>query len=353
MHFSVFLRLKIKKGSAWIEIFKMVCYDNTTSYMLKINKEWQTMREFTAVSLFCGAGGLDLGFERAGFKTVWANDFDKDACKTHQNWSHAEVVCGDISKVDMSKIPDSDIVLGGFPCQGFSLSGPRKIDDSRNVLYKHYVKLVKQNRPLAFVGENVKGLLTMGNGQIIEAVIEDFSNCGYNVYYKLVNAKQFGVPQDRERVIIIGFRKDLNITDFSLPIGNGEHKTLADALRDLPPAKPEEICMAPYSSRYMSRNRKRGWNDVAYTVPAMAKQVTLYPGSPDMVKVDKDVWRFGDDGETRRLSWREVAAIQTFPKDMKFFGDLTSVYKQIGNAVPVKLAEFIALYLRGYLEKVV
>lgn len=309
------------------------------------------MREFTAVSLFCGAGGLDLGFDRAGFKTIWANDFDADACKTHQSWSNAEVVCGDISKIDMSKIPVSDVILGGFPCQGFSLSGPRKIDDSRNVLYKHYVKLVRQNQPLAFVAENVKGLLTMGGGQIIDAIIEDFSDCGYDVYYKLVNARNYGVPQDRERVIIVGFRKDLHIKEFSLPETNGESCTIADALLDLPPAKESEICKAPYSSRYMSRNRKRGWNEVAYTVPAMAKQVTLYPGSPDMVKIDKDKWCFGDGGETRRLSWREVAAIQTFPKELNFYGDLTSIYKQIGNAVPVKLAEFVAQYIRPYLEK--
>ena len=308
------------------------------------------MREFTAVSLFCGAGGLDLGFDRAGFKTIWANDFDADACKTHQNWSNTEVVCGDISKLDMSMIPLSDVILGGFPCQGFSLSGPRKIDDSRNVLYKHYVRLVKQNRPLAFVGENVKGLLTMGNGQIIEAILADFSQCGYDVFYKLVNAKNFGVPQDRERVIIVGFRKDLEVTGFSLPDGNGERSTLAEALAGLPPTKECEVCNAPYSSRYMSRNRKRGWDEAAYTVPAMAKQVTLYPGSPDMVKIGKDMWRFGEGGETRRLSWREAAAIQTFPKEMEFFGDLTSKYKQIGNAVPVKLAYFVANYIRPYLE---
>lgn len=309
------------------------------------------MREFTAVSLFCGAGGLDLGFDRAGFKTIWANDLDADACKTHQNWSNAEVVCGDISKIDMSKIPVSDVILGGFPCQGFSLSGPRKIDDSRNVLYKHYVKLVRQNQPLAFVGENVKGLLTMGGGQIIDAIIEDFSSCGYDVFYKLVNARNYGVPQDRERVIIVGFRKDLHINGFSLPEANGKTSTLADALAGLPPVQENEVCNAPYSSRYMSRNRKRGWNEVAYTVPAMAKQVTLFPGSPDMVKIDKDMWRFGDGGETRRLSWRETAAIQTFPQDLEFFGDLTSIYKQIGNAVPVQLAEFVAQYIRPYLEK--
>ncbi len=311
------------------------------------------MREFTAVSLFCGAGGLDMGFDRAGFRTIWANDFDEDACKTHQNWSKANVVCADISKLDYSTIPVSDVILGGFPCQGFSLSGPRKIDDSRNVLYKHYVKLVRQNKPLAFIGENVKGLLSMGNGQIIDAIVADFAECGYDVYYRLVNAKNYGVPQDRERVIIIGFRKDLGIKNFELPESNGKTMTLLEAIGNLPEAKPDDVCDAPYSSRYMSRNRKRGWNDVAYTVPAMAKQVTLWPGSPDMKKISTDLWEFGQGGITRRLSWREVAAIQTFPTELDFCGNLTSKYKQIGNAVPVKLAEYIANYIRPYLEQAI
>lgn len=309
------------------------------------------MREFTAVSLFCGAGGLDLGFDKAGFRTVWANDHDADACKTHQNWSNAKVVCGDISKVDIDAIPDSDVILGGFPCQGFSLSGPRKIDDSRNVLYKHYVKIVAAKQPKIFVGENVKGLLSMGGGQIIEAIIDEFSTCGYNVFYQLVNAKHFGVPQDRERVIICGFRKDLKISEFSFPIPAIPTMTLFDALKDLPEAKEDEICHAPYSSRYLSRNRKRDWNQVSYTIPAMAKQVTIYPGSPDMIKINTDLWQFGTNGITRRLSWREAAAIQTFPKELEFYGDLTSKYKQIGNAVPVKLAEYVALQLKAILNE--
>lgn len=307
------------------------------------------MGEFTVSSLFCGAGGLDLGFEKAGFKTVWANDIEPNACKTHREWSHAEVVCGDISKVNYETIPKTDVVLGGFPCQGFSLSGPRKIDDSRNVLYRHYVRLVRQNQPKAFIGENVKGLLTMGGGAIMRAIVADFADCGYTVYYRLVNAKDYGVPQDRERVIIVGFRRDLDSVGFQIPRTNGERSTLREALIDLPPAKSEEICQAPYSSRYMSRNRKRGWDEVSYTIPAMAKQVTLWPGSPDMIKLGRDSWRFGDGGETRRLSWREAAAIQTFPKDMEFYGDLTDIYKQIGNAVPVKLAEFVANCVRPYL----
>ncbi len=309
------------------------------------------MREFTAVSLFCGAGGLDLGFNRAGFRTLWANDFDADACRTHQNWSCAEVICGDISHVEVETIPYSDAILGGFPCQGFSLSGPRKIDDSRNALYKHYVRIVEAKQPKIFVGENVKGLLTMGNGQNIEAIIDEFSSCGYNVFYKLVNAKDFGVPQDRERVIICGFRKDLSVNEFELEIPDVKQMTLREALKDLPVTTMDEVCEAPYSSRYMSRNRKRDWDQVSYTIPAMAKQVTLYPGSPDMERVDKDVWKFGDNGVTRRLSWREAAAIQTFPKEINFYGDLTSKYKQIGNAVPVKLAECVANQLRKILEE--
>ena len=308
-------------------------------------------RVFTAVSLFAGAGGLDMGMERAGFKTIWANDFFRDACETHKKWSGAQVVCGDIAKINIGYIPESDVILGGFPCQGFSLSGPRKIDDSRNILYKYYVSIVKAKQPLLFVGENVKGLLTMGGGSIIEAIINEFAECGYDVRYQLVNAKDYGVPQDRERVIITGFRKDLEIGDIDLSPKEPIKVTLRDALGDMPEPLPEEVCEAPYSSRYMSRNRKRGWDDVSFTIPAMAKQVTLHPGSPDMVKMGKDQWRFGSNGVTRRLSWREAAAIQTFPRDMEFCGDLVNIYKQIGNAVPVRLAEYIGNELYKVLEE--
>lgn len=310
------------------------------------------MREFTAVSLFSGAGGLDMGFERAGFRIIWANDFDADACKTHENWSTAKVICKDIAKIDVADIPDADIILGGFPCQGFSLSGPRKIDDSRNILYKHYVRIVKAKKPLMFVGENVKGLLSMGNGSIIEAIIAEFSDCGYDVFYKLLNAKDYAVPEDRERVIIVGFRKDMGIKNFEYPVMRNYHVSMKEALKNIPEPTEDEVCNAPYSSRYMSRNRKRNWEDVSYTIPAMAKQVTLWPGSPDMVKIDADHWEFGKEGITRRLSFREAAAIQTFPPEVEFYGDLVSKYKQIGNAVPVKLAEIIATHLYGILANI-
>lgn len=298
-------------------------------------------KKIDMVSLFCGAGGLDMGFENKGFRTVWANDFDGDACATHRAWSSAEVVQGDIGKVDFKTIPRTDVIAGGFPCQGFSLAGPRKLDDSRNILYRYFVKLVEEKQPKVFVAENVKGLLTLGNGEIIEAILHDFSEKGYVVKPTLVNAADYGVPQDRQRVIIVGIHKDLNKT-FSFPAPQKTKVAMAEALKDIEPPASDEICLAPYSSRYMSRNRKRDWNEQSFTIPAMAKQVTLFPGSPDMVKLGADKWRFGTDGETRRFSYREAAAIQTFPKDMKFFGDLTSKYRQIGNAVPVKLAETVA-----------
>ena len=319
--------------------------------MRKKAKIKTSAKKFTAVSLFCGAGGLDLGFERAGFKIIWANDMNPDARATYRNWSGAEVVPGDIARINVDEIPDSDVILGAFPCQGFSAAGPRNRDDPRNSLYRHYVKIVRRKRPVAFVGENVKGLLTMDGGETVKTVVRDFSDCGYDVFYRLVNARNYGVPQDRERVVFTGFRKDLRVSGFALPDTNGERRTLRDALENLPPAKENEICRAAYSPRYMSRNRKRGWDEASFTIPAMAKQVPLYPGSPDMVRIDKDHWRFGDGGETRRLSRREAAAIQTFPPDFEFHGGLDSVYRQIGNAVPVRLAEFVARQIRPYLER--
>ena len=175
-------------------------------------------KKIPLVSLFSGAGGLDMGFENQGFQTIWANDFDKDACETHKAWSDAEVVQGDIGQVDFNSIPKTPFIIGGFPCQGFSLAGPRKLDDKRNILYRYFVKLVEEKQPLAFVAENVKGILTLGNGEIIEAILEDFSSKGYDVVPTLVNAADYGVPQDRNRVIIVGIKKDLGIK-YSFPSG--------------------------------------------------------------------------------------------------------------------------------------
>lgn len=166
-------------------------------------------KAYTHVSLFSGAGGLDIGLEQAGFHTVWANDFNHDACETHRLWSNTTVVEGDIGKVDYDTIPDCDIASFGFPCQGFSLSGLRKVDDSRNVLYRHCVKLVEKKQPKLFLAENVKGLLTLGGGKIKDAIIADFESKGYAVSINLVNAADYHVPEDRQRILLVGIRKDI------------------------------------------------------------------------------------------------------------------------------------------------
>jgi DNA (cytosine-5)-methyltransferase 1 len=291
---------------------------------------------------------MDIGFDLEGFKTIWANDFDKDSCDTHRAWSGAEVVCAPIEKVDLDSIPNADVVLGGFPCQGFSLAGPRKVDDKRNTLYRNFVKVIEKLQPKAFVAENVKGILTLGGGEIIKVIIQEFSDKGYDVQFKLLNAADHNVPEDRYRVIMVGIRKDIK-TEFKYPISSKKKITLKDAIAHFPEPKDEEVLEGGFSPRYMSRNRKRNWDQQAFTVPAMAKQVTLHPSSPDMIKIDKDLWKFGE-GRTRRLSWKEAAAVQTFPADIKFSGKLVSIYKQIGNAVPVNLARAVAKQLHDALE---
>lgn len=237
-------------------------------------------KAYTHVSLFSGAGGLDIGLEQAGFHTVWANDFNHDACETHRLWSNATVIEGNIGKVDYDTIPDCDIASFGFPCQGFSLSGLRKVDDSRNVLYRHCVKLVEKKQPKLFLAENVKGLLTLGGGKIKDAIIADFESKGYAVSINLVNAADYHVPEDRQRILLVGIRKDIAEkygVEFKVPAPFPDRISIRQALEGLAPATDDEICKEAYSSRYMSRNRKRAWDSVSFTIPAMAKQIFKCP----------------------------------------------------------------------------
>lgn len=304
---------------------------------------------YTVMSLFSGAGGMDMGLERAGMRVIWANDIDEDACATYSCWSSATVYCGDVSEVDFRLLPATDIIVGGFPCQGFSLAGPRKIDDKRNALYRHFVRAVADRQPYAFIAENVKGILSLGGGTVLDAIIEDFKSKGYNVSYKLLNAADYGVPQHRERVFFVGLRNDIRV-EYQFPEPLEKRVTLEETLKDLPEPHEDDVCQDAYSSRFMSRNRRRDWSGISYTIPAMAKQVPLHPSSPHMKKVHKDLWVFGV-GVTRRLSWQEAAAIQTFPRGMVFEGSLNSKYRQIGNAVPVRLAQAVGQSLVETLDK--
>jgi DNA (cytosine-5)-methyltransferase 1 len=165
-------------------------------------------KKFKVVSLFSGCGGLDLGFINAGFEVVWANDFFPDAVNTYKKNIGEHIVLGDITKIPSSEIPDDfDILLGGFPCQGFSIANKkRSMEDERNFLYKEMLRIVKDKKPSFFLAENVKGLFSMHNGKVVEMIINDFKKIGYNVDYKILNAADYGVPQQRERILIIGNR---------------------------------------------------------------------------------------------------------------------------------------------------
>ena len=305
--------------------------------------------EMDVLSLFCGCGGMDLGFEQAGHRIIWANDNYKPAYETYAKNFSIKPLREDIRKV--KSFPCADIVIGGYPCQGFSLAGNRNAFDKRNYMYLEFARVLKAVQPKMFVAENVKGVNVPFKSSVraLDLMEQEFRSCGYRVTSQLVNAKDYGVPQDRERVFIVGVRKNLKKEYVFPKKAHGKpplkpYKTLRDAIGDLPePKEGEYYDHTSFSSRYMSRNRIRGWNHVSYTIQASGRHAPLYPSCPPMRKVKKDVWEFTDDiSKYRRLSVRECARIQTFPDDYVFYGSLNSKYKQIGNAVPPLLAKVIA-----------
>ncbi|MBN1062682.1 DNA cytosine methyltransferase [Clostridium botulinum] len=303
------------------------------------------------VALFAGCGGLDLGFENAGFNIIWANDNNKKVADTYRfNHRNTELIIKSLVDIKSEDIPACDVIIGGPPCQSWSLAGAMKgKEDSRGQLFYEYVRVIKDKRPLAFVAENVKGIVSKAHIKSFNEIVEMFKECGYTVTFKVVNAKNYGVPQDRERVFIVGIKNDLNVSyEFPEPTNNeGNYITLRDAIGDLR-ENPGNWMEGSFSPIFMSRNRRRGWNEVAFTVQASGRQTQIHPDSPAMEKIDTDKWQFTKDDTkiVRRMSVRECARIQTFPDNFEFLGNpINENYKMIGNAVPVKLAEKVARQL--------
>jgi len=300
------------------------------------------------VSLFSGCGGLDLGFALAGHRVVYANDIDKTACASlRKNFGRSlEIDSRDISEVD--DFPEADIVIGGYPCQGFSVAGNRDVDDKRNQLYLEFARCVKEVQPSFFLAENVKGLVSMAKGELFQRMLKKFSllGKGYRIIPQVLNAKDYGVPQERERVFIVGIRKDVKI-NFQFPdriVGPAVQKltTLRQAIGDLPVPDLWEYNRDRFSYIYMSRNRKKEWNDVSFTIQANGNHVPLHPSSGPMVPIGKDRCKFVSGKKYRRLSYRECARIQSMPDQFEFEGNLADKYRQIGNAVPPLLAFHMA-----------
>lgn len=323
------------------------------------------------VSLFSGCGGLDLGFEKAGYEVVFANDYADHVEETYNENHDTDIHIGDIRELDYEAIPDCDGVIGGPPCQSWSLAGSmRGAEDDRGSVFYDYIDIIQAKQPKFFVTENVPGIVSKTNIDEFEEIIDSFKEIGYDVQYKKMNAEYFNVPQARTRVIIVGIRSDLDF-EYEFPEGTDEPMVQEESIKDMPPSKPtekepyepEELEMAnhehyvgDYSSRYKSRNRVRAWDEPAYTVIANARHQKLHPRAPKMTKVEKDNWKFaeghegeeGRDGDLyRRYSVREAARLQTFPDDFVFHYDkINDGYKMVGNAVPVNLAKAVAESLK-------
>jgi DNA (cytosine-5)-methyltransferase 1 len=302
------------------------------------------------VSLFSGCGGTDLGFEQAGHQVIWSNDIGLWPTKTYAANFDILSVKEDVTKI--SNFPKAEVVVGCYPCQGFSQYGNKNPEDERNYLYMQFRRALKKSKPNFFVVENVKGLLFKYSQPIFKEMLKKFSSAGFQVYWKLLNAKNYGVPQDRERVFIVGVRKDLN-KEYNFPEathgpGIKPYVTLKDTIWDLRKPKKEDVYSGGYSSHYLSRNRKRKWEDVSFTIQASGRHAPLHPSGKQPIKVGKDKFILpGGHSQHRRLSFHECAKIQTFPHNFKFEGPLSAKYGQVGNAVPPKLAQVIANSLSG------
>lgn len=315
------------------------------------------------ISLFSGAGGLDLGFEKAGFKTIWANEFDKEIWETFEkNFPGTKLDKRSIVNIPSSDIPNAIGLIGGPPCQSWSEAGKLKgIEDQRGQLFFEFIRVLRDKKPLFFLAENVSGMLSSRHKEALKNIKNHFIDSGYDLSFQLLNAHDYKVPQDRKRVFFIGFRKDLNMK-FQFPKGFSKKRFLKDVIYDLKDnvlsAKDKnytngddckivnhEYMIGGFSTMFMSRNRVRSWDEPSFTIQAGGRHAPIHPQAPKMQFVEQNKRIFVPHSEHlyRRLSIRECARIQTFPDTHKFYyNNLSAGYKMVGNAVPPNLAYFLA-----------
>jgi DNA (cytosine-5)-methyltransferase 1 len=317
-------------------------------------------------SFFSGAGGLDLGFTNAGFELAFANDNWKGCWETFEKNHGIKINKQSITNISPDEIPTVVGFVGGPPCQSWSLAGSmRGINDSRGKLFYDYVNLIKAKQPLFFLAENVAGILSPKHHSEFMKIVNAFREIGYNVTFKLLDVQDYGVPQERKRVIIVGYHEKMGKT-FSFPLPLNKKLTLRDAISDLPEPFAashknktngntltvinHEYMNGGFSTIYMSRNRVRGWDEPSFTIQAGGRHAPCHPQAPKMkfVEENKRVFVEGKENLYRRLSVRECARIQTFPDNFIFYyNDVADGYKMIGNAVPVKFAEALAAKIMG------
>jgi len=315
------------------------------------------------ISLFSGAGGLDLGFHQAGFQTIWANEYDKDIWETFEkNFPHTTLDRRSIVNIPSEDIPEAIGLIGGPPCQSWSEAGSlRGIDDHRGQLFFEFIRVLRDKKPLFFLAENVSGMLASRHGDALANIKKLFEESGYTLSFKLLNAHDYKVPQDRKRVFFVGYRKDLGIT-FEFPEGFDQKRYLKDVIWDIKesaiPASAKnytnddrckldnhEYAIGTFSTIFMSRNRVRSWDEPSFTIQAGGRHAPLHPQAPKMEFVEQNKRDFVEEKEHlyRRLSVRECARIQTFPDEHRFYySNVMAGYKMVGNAVPPYLGYYLA-----------
>lgn len=302
-----------------------------------------------AVSLFTGCGGSDLGLLRAGFDVVFSNDILPYAKDVHsQNLPNTNFVLGDISKI--RQFPDAQLLVGCYPCQGFSQGGSRDPSKKINFLYREFDRALRAIRPKAFIVENVSGMTRADFSHLLLNQIRRYRLAGYRVSWKKLSALDFGVAQERTRVFIVGIRSDFNVTyEFPEAIHGPkkvyEHLVQQDVIADLPMWPEGDFDPQPFHWYYLSRNRRRAWTEPSKTIVSNSRHMPLHPSSPQLVKLRADEWAFeGDAMQARRLSYLEAARLQGFPSDFIFPDTvrLSKKYEVIGNAVPPPLFEAVA-----------
>jgi DNA (cytosine-5)-methyltransferase 1 len=303
-----------------------------------------------AVSLFSGCGGSDAGLLAAGFDVLMANDILPYARDVYlANHLETEYVLGDVRKIE--HFPDAELLVGCYPCQGFSQGGARDPSRKINTLYLEFARALSQIKPKAFIVENVSGMVRSNFRHLLEDQFKVFSEVGYNVKTEVLNSADFGVPQERKRIFIVGLRSDLGL-DYEFPMpthGKGRLEptaTIGGALVGMPEWPEGEFYDLDFHWYYLSRNRWRGWDEPSKTIVANPRHMPLHPMSPHLIKLEHNVWQFAREGRARRFSYREAARLQGFKQDMKFpdtsAGNLNNRYTVVGNAVPPPLFEAVA-----------
>ena len=326
-------------------------------------------------SFFAGCGGLDLGFRQAGFDVIWANEYDSAIHQTYRlNHPNTILSTSDIRNLKEDDIPDCDGFIGGPPCQSWSLGGSMKgLEDDRGKLFLDYIRIIKAKTPKFFVIENVAGIISDRHFKTFRGFLCTLSEAGYCVKFSVMNAADYGVPQDRIRVFIVGIHKDLSL-EFTFPeptTTKEKHITLKRAIGDIneqPRYYDKESVRqdydrwwnhdcytGPFDKKYMARNRVRRWDEVSFTIQAQGRNAPLHPQAPPMVFVSMNERRFDANHLDlyRRLSVRECARIQTFPDSFHFvYNKVLDGYKMVGNAVPPRLAKHLAIALQEQLAHV-